>query len=51
MTQTVHSSGQRSNLRRRRSLIGALVVLPFIIAYNVMAYRIFRGKASESLYK
>jgi cytochrome d ubiquinol oxidase subunit II len=32
------------------TLVGALVVLPFIIAYNVLAYRIFRGKAMENLY-
>ena len=31
-------------------LIGALVVLPFIIGYTVFAYRVFRGKASEKLY-
>jgi len=31
-------------------LWGALVVLPFIVAYNVLAYRIFRGKAREKLY-
>ena len=29
---------------------GAAVVLPFIIAYNVLAYRIFSGKAPENLY-
>jgi cytochrome d ubiquinol oxidase subunit II len=32
------------------TLAGALVVLPFIVAYNVLAYRIFRGKAAEKLY-
>ena len=31
-------------------LWGAAVVLPFIIAYNVFAYRVFRGKARENLY-
>jgi cytochrome d ubiquinol oxidase subunit II len=31
-------------------LIGALIVLPFIIAYTVFSYRVFRGKASENLY-
>jgi cytochrome bd ubiquinol oxidase subunit II len=31
-------------------LIGALLVLPFIIGYTVFAYRVFRGKASEHLY-
>ena len=32
-------------------LWGALAVLPFIVAYNVLAYRIFRGKAREKLYE
>jgi len=31
-------------------LIGALIVLPFILAYTVFSYRVFRGKASEKLY-
>jgi len=31
-------------------LVGALIVLPFIIGYTVFAYRVFRGKASEKLY-
>jgi cytochrome d ubiquinol oxidase subunit II len=31
-------------------LIGALIVLPFIVAYTVFAYRVFSGKASEKLY-
>ncbi|MNC88723.1 cytochrome oxidase subunit II [compost metagenome] len=31
-------------------LIGALIVLPFIIGYTVFAYRVFSGKASEKLY-
>jgi cytochrome d ubiquinol oxidase subunit II len=31
-------------------LIGALIVLPFIIAYTVFSYWVFRGKASEHLY-
>ncbi|MCW5603240.1 MAG: cytochrome d ubiquinol oxidase subunit II [Burkholderiales bacterium] len=31
-------------------LIGALVVLPFIIAYTVFSYHVFRGKASAKLY-
>jgi cytochrome bd ubiquinol oxidase subunit II len=30
--------------------IGAAVVLPFIVVYTVMAYRIFRGKAKAGLY-
>jgi cytochrome d ubiquinol oxidase subunit II len=29
---------------------GAAVVLPFIVGYNVLAYRIFRGKAKAGLY-
>ena len=32
-------------------LVGALIVLPFIIGYTVYAYRVFRGKASEKLYE
>jgi cytochrome d ubiquinol oxidase subunit II len=31
-------------------LAGALVVLPFIIGYTVISYRVFRGKAREHLY-
>jgi cytochrome d ubiquinol oxidase subunit II len=31
-------------------LAGALVVLPFIIGYTVISYRVFRGKARETLY-
>jgi cytochrome d ubiquinol oxidase subunit II len=31
-------------------LAGALVVLPFIIGYTILAYRIFRGKAKAGLY-
>ncbi len=31
-------------------LAGALVVLPFIIGYTIVAYRIFRGKAKAGLY-
>jgi cytochrome d ubiquinol oxidase subunit II len=31
-------------------LAGAAVVLPFIVAYTILAYRVFRGKASKSLY-
>jgi len=31
-------------------LWGAAVVLPFIIAYNVFAYRVFSGKTRENLY-
>jgi cytochrome d ubiquinol oxidase subunit II len=31
-------------------LIGALIVLPFIIGYTAFSYRVFRGKASEKLY-
>ena len=31
-------------------LLGALVVLPFILGYTVLSYRIFRGKARAGLY-
>ena len=31
-------------------LWGAAIVLPFIIAYNVFAYRVFSGKTRENLY-
>jgi cytochrome bd ubiquinol oxidase subunit II len=31
-------------------LVGAVIVLPFIIGYTVVSYRIFRGKARENLY-
>jgi len=31
-------------------LIGALVVLPFIVGYTVISYRVFRGKAKGGLY-
>ncbi len=31
-------------------LIGALIVLPFIIGYTVYSYRVFRGKAQARLY-
>jgi cytochrome d ubiquinol oxidase subunit II len=31
-------------------LIGALIVLPFIIGWTVFVYRVFRGKATGSLY-
>jgi cytochrome d ubiquinol oxidase subunit II len=31
-------------------LIGAAVVLPFIAAYTILSYRIFRGKAKAGLY-
>jgi cytochrome d ubiquinol oxidase subunit II len=31
-------------------LVGALIVLPFIIGYTVYAYRVFRGKATGKLY-
>jgi cytochrome d ubiquinol oxidase subunit II len=30
--------------------IGAAVVLPFIVFYTILSYRIFRGKAREGLY-
>ena len=31
-------------------LAGAVVVLPFIVAYTILSYRIFRGKAKAGLY-
>jgi cytochrome d ubiquinol oxidase subunit II len=31
-------------------LVGALLVLPFLVGYTVFAYRVFRGKAKGSLY-
>jgi cytochrome bd ubiquinol oxidase subunit II len=31
-------------------LAGALIVLPFIVAYTAYAYRVFRGKAAPTLY-
>jgi cytochrome bd ubiquinol oxidase subunit II len=33
------------------TLAGALLVLPFLVAYTVFAYRVFRGKAKAGLYK
>ena len=30
--------------------IGAAIVLPFIVFYTILSYRIFRGKAKEGLY-
>ena len=32
-------------------LAGALVVLPFIVAYTAFSYRVFRGKARKGLYE
>ena len=31
-------------------LIGAIVVLPFIVGYTILSYRVFRGKARTKLY-
>ena len=31
-------------------LAGAAIVLPFIAAYQILSYRIFRGKANAKLY-
>jgi cytochrome d ubiquinol oxidase subunit II len=31
-------------------LIGALIVLPVIIGYSILAYTVFRGKATELRY-
>jgi len=33
------------------SLWGAVIVLPFIIGYSALSYRIFRGKARDTLYE
>jgi cytochrome d ubiquinol oxidase subunit II len=32
-------------------LVGALVVMPFLAAYTVFAYRVFRGKVTRGLYE
>ena len=34
----------------RALLVGAVLVLPFIVGYTVLSYRIFGGKASKDLY-
>jgi len=34
----------------RFTLVGALLVLPFLVGYTVFAYRVFRGKARAGLY-
>jgi cytochrome bd ubiquinol oxidase subunit II len=31
-------------------LAGAAIVLPFIVLYTILSYRIFRGKARGGLY-
>jgi cytochrome d ubiquinol oxidase subunit II len=31
-------------------LIGAVLVLPFIVGYTILSYRIFGGKATKDLY-
>ena len=31
-------------------LVGAIIVLPFIVFYTLLSYRIFRGKAKAGLY-
>ena len=36
---------------QRFLFVGAAIVLPFIFAYTVLAYRIFRGKAKAGLYE
>jgi len=35
----------------RVTFYGAVVVLPFLIAYTVFAYRVFRGKARAGMYE
>ena len=32
-------------------LVGVVIVLPFLLAYTVFAYRVFRGKARAGLYE
>jgi len=32
-------------------LVGVVIVLPFLVAYTVFAYRVFRGKAHPGLYE
>jgi cytochrome d ubiquinol oxidase subunit II len=32
-------------------LAGVVIVLPFLIAYTVFAYRVFRGKARPGMYE
>ena len=32
-------------------LVGALAVLPFILAYTAFSYRVFRGKARKGMYE
>ncbi|HEX4331063.1 MAG TPA: cytochrome d ubiquinol oxidase subunit II [Usitatibacter sp.] len=39
-----HPSGQRA------LLLGTAIVLPFIVAYTILSYRIFGGKAAKKLY-
>jgi len=29
---------------------GIAIVLPFIVAYTILAYRVFRGKTTQKLY-
>jgi len=35
---------------QRALLLGAAIVLPFIVAYTILSYRIFGGKAAKKLY-
>jgi cytochrome d ubiquinol oxidase subunit II len=46
---TWEAAGHPSALRVL--LIGAAVVLPFIVFYTILSYRIFRGKAKAGLYE
>ena len=39
-----HPTGQRA------LLVGVAIVLPFIVAYTILSYRIFGGKAAKKLY-
>ena len=40
-----HPTGQRA------LLLGTVIVLPFIVAYTILSYRIFGGKAAKKLYE
>ncbi len=35
----------------RMSLIGVLIVLPFLVGYTIFAHRVFRGKAKAEVYE
>jgi cytochrome d ubiquinol oxidase subunit II len=35
----------------RFTLVGVVIVLPFLVAYTAFAYRVFRGKAHAGMYE